>query len=489
MRRRRRSVSIAVALYLLVGSAAVGGAAAAGDSPGGPSGQQAGADQGPHRKKAVEPKGRPASAGDMAAGRLSCGQVITRSTTLTRDVGPCPADGVIIGADNIQLNLNGHTISGTPGVGDGNAAGIRLPFKTGVTITGHPGDSGKTGTVTGFDGGVLLNGGSGNTIENLAVKDNIGPGGDATLSDGIVLFHSAKNRIVNNVVSHNGPFDGIGVLGVDSSGNLLRGNTVEDTPASETEFDFVFDGSGVGILINNFLDEEGTPRRGEPIHNNDVIDNVVRRNDNSGISNITNVGARIAGNTVRDNGQAGEVCVDGRGGRTCLPVAGPSNGIGFTAGPITTRLTRALIEGNTVTGNTGNGIHISTRQNRITGNTAVRNGGSEAGKRGFGGRFDLLDDNSTEVLCEPGSGVTCPPAQPSCDQNVWHQNVFETAFPECAEETGPNPVPPPPPDPSCSDGIDNDGDGFIDEDDANCGGEGRPDLGGLGSPGGGLGSP
>ncbi len=39
---------------------------------------------------------------------------------------------IIVGADNITLNLNGHTISGTPGPGDGNAAGVRVPNRTGV---------------------------------------------------------------------------------------------------------------------------------------------------------------------------------------------------------------------------------------------------------------------------------------------------------------------------------------------------------------------
>ncbi len=316
--------------------------------------------------------------------------MITKSTTLVADIGPCPADGIIIGADNIRLNLNGHTISGSPGPGDGNAAGIRLPFRTGVTVTGHPGNSGKAGGVTDFDAGVFINGGSGNTIENLVVRDNIGPGGEnpALLGDGIILFHSANNRILNNVVAHNGPFDGIGVLGVDSNENLVQGNTVEDTLASEGLF--VVD--GVGIVINNFLDEVGTPRRGEPIRNNDVIDNVIRRSANSGISNITNIGARVAGNTVQDNGQRPELCFDlgevygepPTGEIFCQPTALPSNGIGFSAGPRAPGATEALIEGNTVTGNAGDGIAIASRENQIVGNTALGNGR-------FEGRVDLFE--------------------------------------------------------------------------------------------------
>ncbi len=450
MRRLRRGMGIGAALTLLLLGAPVDGASAAPKGP--PSGQQGGqgddqradeAQQRP-RKKPVEPKGNPASPAAMRAGRLSCGDVITKSTTLVADIGPCPADGIIIGADNIRLNLNGHTISGTPGVGDGNAAGIRLPFRTGVTITGHPGNSGKTGTVTGFDGGVFINGGSGNTIENLVARDNIGPGGEATLGDGIVLFHSARNRLINNLVAHNGPFDGIGVLGVDSNDNLIQGNTVEDTLASEGNF--VFD--GIGVIINNFLDELGTPRRGEPITNNHVLNNVVRRNDNSGISNVGNIGARIIGNTVQDNGQRGVFCFDPDDTSSCQPAAQPSNGIGVTAGPRrTVRVTRASIERNTVTGNTGSGIFVNTEENRIIGNTARGNGGVD---RAFP-QFDLLDGNFDSP----------------CDSNVWQDNIFDTAVPLCATG-GVGVVEGPFGDPTCSDGRDNDFDGVSDAAEFDC---------------------
>ncbi len=423
MRRLRRTIHVGAAVTLLVLGAAATPTAAQEAPPaiqqGGQSDEQR-ADQAKERPRAkpVEPKGNPASPAAMRAGRLSCGDVITKSTTLVADIGPCPADGIIIGADNIRLNLNGHTISGTSGPGDGNAAGIRLAFRTGVTITGHPGNSGKTGTVTNFDGGVFINGGSGNTIENLVVRDNIGPGGEnpALLGDGIVLFHSANNRILNNVVAHNGPFDGIGVLGVDSNDNLLQGNTVEDTLASEGFF--VVD--GVGIVINNFLDEVGTPRRGEPIRNNDVIDNVVRRSANSGISNITNIGARVVGNTVQDNGQRPELCFDlgeangepPTGEIFCQPTALPSNGIGFSTGPRAPAATEALIEGNTVTGNAGDGISIASLENQIVGNTALGNGR-------FEDRFDLFES---------------PRLSSPCHDNVYRDNVFETANHPCIYE-------------------------------------------------------
>lgn len=43
---------------------------------------------------------------------VSCGQEITESVTLTDDLGPCVEDGLVITADGITVDLNGHTIIG-----------------------------------------------------------------------------------------------------------------------------------------------------------------------------------------------------------------------------------------------------------------------------------------------------------------------------------------------------------------------------------------
>ncbi len=133
------------------------------------------------------------------------------------------------GRTTITLNLNAHTISGTAGPGDGNAAGIRLADRSGVRVTGHPGDSGKIGTVRGFDAGVFIDRGSANTVEKLLVQDNVGPdaGTEPLLSDGIVVFNSAKNRIAANTIINNGIYDGIGILGPGSDDNVMEGNRIE----------------------------------------------------------------------------------------------------------------------------------------------------------------------------------------------------------------------------------------------------------------------
>src|SRR4051794_5355859 len=60
-----------------------------------------------------------ALSGAEAAGTPKCGDTITKDTTLHKDLVNCPNNGILIGADNVTLDLHGHTIdgNGTPAAG------------------------------------------------------------------------------------------------------------------------------------------------------------------------------------------------------------------------------------------------------------------------------------------------------------------------------------------------------------------------------------
>jgi parallel beta-helix repeat protein len=152
-------------------------------------------------------------------------------------------------------------------------------------------------------------------------------------------------------------YDGIGILGIGSRGNVVQGNTVSRSNAQEEIV-----GAGIGIVLTPFLDE-GLPRE-QSIFDNQILDNIVRDNDNSGISNISNVNGLIRGNLVQGNGR--------------LTDAVPANGIGvqnLRSAPADTHVT---VEGNTVLGNgsvdvdgvpfSGDGINVTSKQNRIVNN-------------------------------------------------------------------------------------------------------------------------
>ncbi|MER6578345.1 hypothetical protein [Nonomuraea sp. NPDC001023] len=67
---------------------------------------------------------------------VACGDVLTTDTTLTADL-TCPAGALTIGADDVDLDLNSHTITGS---GTGN----------GLKATGRQGTTVRNGTITGF---------------------------------------------------------------------------------------------------------------------------------------------------------------------------------------------------------------------------------------------------------------------------------------------------------------------------------------------------
>ena len=110
-------------------------------------------------------------AGAQTLPPLTCGQTITVSRTLTDDLGPCPSYGLILGADNITLDLNGFTISGTPQPFDN--AGVWVFQRTGTTV--------RNGTVTAFDAGVVIEGGGHNTVTGITAAGQRRPPGHAEL--------------------------------------------------------------------------------------------------------------------------------------------------------------------------------------------------------------------------------------------------------------------------------------------------------------------
>jgi hypothetical protein len=79
-------------------------------------------------------------AGEAVATHVSCGDTITTDTTLDSDLANCPGPGLVIGADNVTLDLGGHTIDGDGGTGfdvgivNGPASTVDRAPHSGVTI-------------------------------------------------------------------------------------------------------------------------------------------------------------------------------------------------------------------------------------------------------------------------------------------------------------------------------------------------------------------
>ena len=67
----------------------------------------------------------------------SCGQVITQNVILTSNLNCAESDGLIVGASDIVVDLNGHTISGPDVDSDtktSSKVGIMIPNMNNVVV-------------------------------------------------------------------------------------------------------------------------------------------------------------------------------------------------------------------------------------------------------------------------------------------------------------------------------------------------------------------
>lgn len=263
----------------------------------------------------------PAGAG-VGPPPLSCGVVVTTSVVLQNDIGPCHEDGIIVGADNITIDLNGHQIFGEGGaVVIHQAAAVYSDNHTGVTI--------QNGTVRDFYHGIRIRQGSRNHVTRLVVRDNIG-------GNGIVFETSTDNLADYNDVIHNGRFSGISTFDTNS----LPPRAARNTIAFNT------------LRLNNGVLFGSQPSHGIAIENGPghiVRGNQVNTSGRDGITLFASVSnTLVEGNSAAANG---------------------ANGINIRNGAH-----HNLIRGNSTFGNAQRGILMAGQNNRIVGNTAYRNG-------------------------------------------------------------------------------------------------------------------
>ncbi len=183
--------------------------------------------------------------GQWHQGQPQCGDTITADTTLHHNLVNCPDNGIVIGADNVTLDLNYHTIDGdgTPTAGCGQNEwcdiGVVNLGQSAVIGTGHDGVTVMHGSVHGFFAGVNIASASHNRVLGISasrnrffgvglvdvarslVRNSSGSGSFARESEGMVLASSHHVRILHNSFrrsAHNG------LLIFESNHNLIKGN-------------------------------------------------------------------------------------------------------------------------------------------------------------------------------------------------------------------------------------------------------------------------
>ncbi len=411
-------------------------------------------------------------AAEAAPVALACGSVITTDTTLAADVGPCNSgDGLTVTASNITLNLNGHRVfSNAPlprnqGV---DADGIWIPADVvGIKLANVENVTVRKGTVEGFNGGISIEGGGSNTVQQVTAQNNQAPciGEDFSTfatgqyGDGIVVFGSPNNQLLNNTIRNNGPFSGIALVANNifitravepyPSGNVIHGNVVEDNNTCFADIGIRIEGPGASNtqVTNNIV--RRSYQEGIVNHPVNVIDfSPIFQNppacQNRGFpspllpqcpiqnpTNPTNDNNLIKNNIVAENGFGGQEQNAGPNvpNAPSLQNAAGINLLAFCGYGAKSDATGNMVENNTVTLNAGDGINVGGcplgqdpaagrfpgyTDTQILNNTSVNNGARGCGVvplvPGCGSRPTVarvdLHDGTNEMICPSTNATT-----------------------------------------------------------------------------------
>ena len=272
---------------------------------------------------------------------MRCGDVITTDTTLDSDLLDCPNNGIVIGADNITLDLNGHTIAG-----DDKAYELCRedePCDIGVLNDGYDAVTVKRGTTRDFGLGIVVVGAKHNRVRHVAAVGNA--------FEGIVIFRSTRTRIEESLASRNGVGKSRpGIALAESDHNRIMGNTM----SGNGDLGLFMEASDNNLIRHNTA--RRNPEGGMIIEGdrNEIVRNRLVRNGGGILITIVRRGGTASGNVVSRN------------------VVRGTRSDGISVDPVPKR---TLIKGNVVVGARRAGFAIGSRSSTITGNRATRNGG------------------------------------------------------------------------------------------------------------------
>jgi parallel beta-helix repeat protein len=307
--------------------------------------------------------------------------------TLHDNLVNCPNNGIIIGADNVTVDLNYHTIDGdgTPAAGCDPATEF---CDTGVANFGNNGVTVIHGSLRQFAAGVDFGEVRNNRLLDISASNNKGIGiqlfnssrsliqsssGAGTSvrheGTGLGLFDCNRVRVLDNSFRQNGE---VGVQVNDSSDNLIKRNRVSHN-------------GGEGLLMGhgerNRIKRNRVVRNGAGITLGPGSHNVIKRNHvfrgRDGIRIEQGRGNLVADNTVRHARRAGirlgipHPFLGGAHNTVRGNVVNDTRVDGFL---VNAKDDHSLLKGNTAKGAGDDGFDVESHSATLTRNEADRNG-------------------------------------------------------------------------------------------------------------------
>jgi parallel beta-helix repeat protein len=326
--------------------------------------------------------------GRAFAAKVNCGDTITTDVTLHHNLVNCPNNGLVIGADNVTLDLNYHTIDG-----NGKPTGGCDPqtdfCDIGIANFGYDGVTVVHGSLRQFGGGVDFGQVAHNRLLDISasknadigiqlfgcsrsvVRNSSGIGSTSRRNGtGLGLFGCHDSRVLRNSVRHNAGHHGL-VL-VDSNDVLVKGNRVSGNGGEGVILEggernkfarnrVVRNDAGItlgpgshNVIARNRVSRGRDGIRIEKGHDNLIADNVVSHARRAGIRlGISHPFVGGAGNVVRGN------------------VVKETRDDGFL---VNRKDNHSLLEGNIGNGAGDDGFDVRSRSAKLTSNRARRNG-------------------------------------------------------------------------------------------------------------------
>jgi parallel beta-helix repeat protein len=253
------------------------------------------------------------------SGIASCGQVVTQDVTLTSDLNCDNGDGLIVGASDITINLNGYSITSGDETGSesptttasGDETGSESPTTTASgdetgsespTTTDYDGSSGilvanaenvaisGLGEISGFSRGVTFLGSSGGHLTDVQLANN---------DIGAVMASSSGTEISRNTFTNNG----IAVVSDGSNGGVTAFNQIV---ANLREGILLIGSSDNVVAANNMYGNGANGIYLDPMSQGNNIDyNTVFGHETADLNNADGMPTNVNQNSFRDNNNCG----------------------------------------------------------------------------------------------------------------------------------------------------------------------------------------
>ena len=223
--------------------------------------------------------GAPSAApgGSLATREASCAMRVTASFTVANDLS-CQGDGLVIAADNVTVDLGGHTLTG-PGMGPQtwplpqlDSVGVRVAGRSGITI--------RNGKTVAFSTGIYFVDTTASTIDNVTTQHN---------RFGFYIHNSTHNTVKGSDVE----FNIYGLHLQSSDDNLLQGNLLaRQTYNSPGGYGLYMYSSKSNKVVENTIDSNinwgiwFSDAKENAIFHNNVIGNNPQVSDNTEGSNV-----------------------------------------------------------------------------------------------------------------------------------------------------------------------------------------------------------